>query len=333
MPKRALTQRVVRSAYYLWLLIAAALLSAAPALAAEFDYSEASTAYNVSVHDVSWHDTARNRTLPLKIRVPQGARDTPVILFSHGLSSSREGGRLWGEHWAAFGYLVIHIQHPGSDNFANARVANSLTQYLARVQDVHFVLDELFRRHAAGELLVVHADLARIGMSGHSFGAQTTLAVAGMRLGESVENGVKPLDARISAALAFSPTASGPESAESDYPSRFGAIQVPFMTVTGTEDGDASSRGYVWENRQIPFQHMPALGKYLLVLKGADHWVYGGVPGATRPVRAQDAAITRWARIATTAFWDAHLKSDMAARHQLEVFAGILGAAGSFLHK
>ncbi len=305
----------------------------AQGLAAGSGSRAVAVSFVVVATDTAWYDAQRNRSLPLKLRVPQGARDTPVILFSHGLGGSRESGEAWGSHWAAAGYLVLHIQHPGSDSAANSAAANSLQQYLVRIQDVHFILDDLARRKIADDPLLAHADLTRVGISGHSFGAQTTLAVSGMRLGDKLENGVRPFDARIRAALAFSPTAAGPESAESDYPRRFGAIRMPFMTVTGTEDGDSTSRGYPWENRQIPYQHMPPPDKYLLVLKGADHWLYGGPPGMPRGTRGQDAAIIRWTQLATTAFWDAHLKNDMSAREQLDVFADVLGTAGTFSQK
>ena len=315
------------------LMVWAMLAWVAPGFAADADSDKPSATYSVSTIDSGWYDAQRNRTLPVRLRVPQGARKAPVILYSHGLGSSRDGGRLWGEHWASFGYVVVHIQHPGSDSASNLRDANSLQQYLMRIQDVRFALDELARRQIANDPALAEADLTRIGMSGHSFGAQTTLAVSGMRMGDSIENGYRPFDPRITAALALSPTTAGPETAESDYPRRFGSIQMPFMTITGTEDGDASSRGYAWENRQIPFQHMPGPGKYLMVLKGADHWVYGGQPGATRPVRAQDTAITRWVRLATTAFWDAHLKNELTARLYLERLAASLGVAGTFAQK
>lgn len=302
-------------------------------LAADSGEAGAAASYAVSISDAPWHDAQRNRLLPVKLRVPQGARHTPVILFSHGLGGSREGGKVWSEHWATFGYLVVHIQHPGSDHASQPAYANSLQQYLARIQDVRFVLDELQRRQLAHDPLLAQADLTRIGMSGHSFGAQTTLALSGMRLGHAVENGDIPFDARVGAALAFCPTTAGPETTESDYAFRFGSMLQPFMTITGTDDGEPSSIGYAWQNRQIPYQYMPGPGKYLLVLKGADHWVYVGQPGVPRTVRPQDAVITRWTKLATTAFWDAHLKSDMNARAWLDSFAGSLGGAGTFAQK
>ena len=44
------------------------------------------------VIDLDWNDTARGRSLPLKVRVPDGADKVPLVIFSHGLGGSREGG-------------------------------------------------------------------------------------------------------------------------------------------------------------------------------------------------------------------------------------------------
>ena len=41
------------------------------------------------VLDIDWKDSARERTLPLKIRVPDGETRVPLVIFSHGLGGSR----------------------------------------------------------------------------------------------------------------------------------------------------------------------------------------------------------------------------------------------------
>ena len=111
------------------------------------------------VLDIEWKDSARERTLPLKARIPDGTGKVPLVIFSHGLGGSREGGKAWGEHWSANGYLVVHVQHPGSDELLwkglgdgapKQRLARGATpeQLLGRVDDVRFVLDELARQQA-----------------------------------------------------------------------------------------------------------------------------------------------------------------------------------------
>ena len=142
--------------------------------------------YGVEVLDQVWLDGRRQREIPVRIRLPRGAGPFPVVLFSHGLGGSRLGGEQWGEQWAGHGLAVNHLQHPGSDEslwrgkppaerMAGLRSGISATQFLARIADVRFVLDELARRQAAGDAQVRPLDLARVGMSGHSFGASTTL--------------------------------------------------------------------------------------------------------------------------------------------------------------
>ena len=117
-----------------------------------------------TVADESWPDAARKRELPIKVRWPDEALhkgERPVVLFSHGLGGTRDGGTLWGEAWVQAGFVVVHLQHPGSDLAAvravavsfndrsGLRNAASAAQLLARLGDVGFVLDEITRRHAA----------------------------------------------------------------------------------------------------------------------------------------------------------------------------------------
>src|SRR5258706_5091798 len=142
-------------------------------------------------------EAGRERDIPVRILAPcrsaaetAGEKDMayPVIIFSHGLGGSREGGALWGRHWASHGYIVVHLQHIGSDEavwkdkkphdaVGSMKRAMNLENSRLRIGDVKFALDEMARLRDAGAAPFKHADLARIGMSGHSFGAQTTLAV------------------------------------------------------------------------------------------------------------------------------------------------------------
>src|SRR5579864_3734392 len=66
--------------------------------------------------DVTFHDAARNRDLPLRIYLPTNTAPEPVVLFSHGLGGTRAGSIFLGEHWAARGYVAVFLQHPGSDD-------------------------------------------------------------------------------------------------------------------------------------------------------------------------------------------------------------------------
>ena len=99
-----------------------------------------------------WLDAARQRRLPVRIRWPAGGARCGVIVFSHGLGGDRSGGAVWAHAWQGAGLLGVTVQHPGSDTaiwrggLAAMRQGGSLEQYLARIADAHFVLDEINRR-------------------------------------------------------------------------------------------------------------------------------------------------------------------------------------------
>jgi predicted dienelactone hydrolase len=322
-----------------WLLAAGAGLPAAAQAQPRPPETAARSA--VTVTDLAWVDPARDRVLPLRLRVPGGQGPFPVILFSHGLGGSVAAGTAWGEYWAGNGYIVLHLQHPGSDDAVwkgaadpkrSLLAAASARQLLARVQDVRFALDELARKQRAGDPLLKSADLTRIGMSGHSFGAQTTQAVAGQRFAGAA-SGIRGglADSRISAALAFSPAAP---VRPGDNGQGFSGIILPFMSITGTHDGDVIGTGVTPQRRQQPFREMPPPDKYLLVLNGADHMVFNGQPGVRTTVAAE-AAVYPWVKRLSLAFWNAHLKGDAAARDwlQSEAPALELGSAGLYAFK
>ena len=311
-----------------WLICAAVLALPLPAFAVDIaETFAASGPYAVRVVEDDWRDADTGRTLPLKIYVPDEAagRGLPAVLFSHGLGGSREGGAAWGQHWASHGFLSIHLQHPGSDESlwrdrvtagdrAGLRDAMrsgiGVGAALARVGDVKFVLDEIERRARAGDAVAVRIDRARIGMSGHSFGAWTTLAVSGERFPVAATSLREP---RLRAAIAFSPSAYGPAAG---WPARFGSIALPFLSITGTRDGNVLQRGVTPENRTRPFRYMPPPDKYLLVLDGADHMAFNGGDG-TFAWGAPSPATARYVKIATLAFWKAYLQDDMAAKRFL----------------
>jgi predicted dienelactone hydrolase len=310
---------------------AAALLrpSVAAALAGTSPYASPGP-HGVGSRDETWRDPSRARDLPIRLYVPEGARSTlPLVVFSHGLGGSVAGGATWGRHWASHGYLCLHLQHPGSDerlwrDRARQTPKDALRQgftpaaYLDRIRDVHFALDEAARRQRAEVAPWPRADLARIGMSGHSFGARTTLAVVGERLPWPAEERALA-EPRVRAAIAFSPAAPAPAAG---WPARFGGIAVPVLSVTGTRDGDPFGGSSTPENRREPYRHMPPPRKYLLVLDGADHMVFNGRDGMPQ------ARVANVVTAVTLQFWNATLRDDAAAQAWLANEARALLVAG-----
>jgi predicted dienelactone hydrolase len=271
--------------------------------------------------DLAVHDEARNREIPLRVYLPAETAPAPVVLFSPGLGGSREGYAYLGTHWASRGYAVVVLQHPGSDDavwrdkppgqrLIALQQAVSLENFLLRAKDVPAVLDQLEGWNAtAGHPLAGRLDGKRIGMAGHSFGAVTTEAVSGqVALGGTVSW----TDPRIRAAVALSP--SPPR--RGDAGQAFRQVKIPWMLMTGTKDvapiGDVSL-----ESRLAVFPALPPGGKYELVLDGAEHSAFSDrpLPGDTAPRNPEHH---RAILALSTAFWDAWLREDAAAKAWLD---------------
>jgi predicted dienelactone hydrolase len=265
-------------------------------------------------------DRSRARDIPLRVYLPSAAASAPIVLFSHGLGGSREGSAYLGTHWAERGYVAVFLQHPGSDEsvwrdlpprqrMAALERAAGPRDFQLRVNDVGAVLDQLGRwDEAPAHVLARRLDLRRVGMSGHSFGGVTTQAVSGQRFGGSASFA----DPRIKAAVVMSPSSPRQGSAVE----AFGGVAVPWLLTTGTLDRSPIGRADP-ASRLAVFPALRAGGKYELVLDGAEHSAFGdrALPGddAKRNPNHHRAILAL-----TTAFWDAYLREDSAARHWLD---------------
>jgi predicted dienelactone hydrolase len=278
--------------------------------------TEASTALDLTVTD-----SERTREIPIRVLLPAAKSPQPVVLFSHGLGGSREGSQFLGKQWAARGYVVVYLQHPGSDTSVwrneslgkrmdAMRTAASGPNLLLRVKDVPAVLDQLQKwNHDSPHPLSGRLDLNRIGMSGHSFGAVTTQAVSGQSPGG---RWITFTDPRIKAAIAFSPSGAHGRSPDK----AFADVKVPWMLMTGTKDvspiGDIDV-----PSRLSVYPALPPGGKYELVLDGAEHSAFTdrALPGdqATRNPNHHRVILAL-----STAFWDATLRDDQAALKWLD---------------
>lgn len=307
------------------LILPAPATAASPALPATAPaaWSQAGP-YRVVQVEGEWRDARRDRVVPYLIRYPEGATGpAPVVIFSHGLGGGRRGAAYYGEHLASHGYVVVMVQHPGSDlsiwngvrpnlgNVDQAMLARAVADprvTINRFLDIPFALDQLVAMNAADGPLKGRLDLTRIGMSGHSFGAVTTQAMAGQ-----VYPGGRSLpEPRFTAFLAMSPSAAR----DGDNATAFGSITRPFLSLTGTEDSftvrSDEPAAEVVAGRQQPFAHVSG-PDMLVLLTGGDHMVFSGrqeVGGAPRPNDARHREIIL---AASLAWWDAWLKDDPKA--------------------
>lgn len=272
--------------------------------------------------DLTVTDTQRQREIPIRVYLPKEMDPPlPVVLFSHGLGGSREGSRFLGEHWAARGYAAVFLQHPGSDRgvwedlprterMRTLERAANLENFLLRADDVHVVLDQLEEwNRDEGHPLADRLSLEEVGMSGHSFGAVTTQAASGQR---SPRGEARFTDERIAAAIPMSPSAprrGSPETA-------FGQVSIPWLLMTGTHDTSPIGNVDV-ESRRAVFTALPPGNKYELVLHEAEHSIFteARLPGETLKRNPNHHRVIL---ALSTAFWDAWLRGDSAAREWLD---------------
>jgi len=298
------------------------LANAASPASSSYDPLAVPAEFKPATVDLTVHDAARQRDIPVLIYLPAGKSPAPVVLFSHGLGGSREGCVYLGQHWAARGYVAVFLQHPGSDTsvwqgkplagrMIDMEKAASVKNFELRVKDVPAVLNQLaVWNQSASNALTGRLDLKHIGMSGHSFGAVTTEAVSG----ESFP-GVGPIftDPRIQAAIAFSP--SSPRNGK-ETPAAFGQVKIPWLLMTGTKDVAPIGHADV-ASRLAVFPALPPGHKYELVLDKAEHSAFTdtALPGDREP---RNPNHHRAILAISTAFWDAYLKNDPAARAWLD---------------
>ncbi len=278
-----------------------------------------------------WTDVARNRTLPMLLRWPDGQAPCPLVVYSHGLGGDRGGGDVWGQAWQQAGIAVLHVQHPGSDDslwrgkpgggLAALRVGATAQQLIARVADVKFVVNEVIRRQQTAQLNSANpwarVQLNALGMAGHSFGATTSQALAGERY--AVPSDLA--EPRFKAFAAFSPSLRQSAVGQRTAQQKFGHITRPFLSLTGSLDGDPFGSFQTGEPREQVYGGLPPGNKALLVLEGADHMTFGGNAQTIRSTRALprepqtiEREIAHHALVArlTTQWWRTHLMGDGA---------------------
>jgi len=229
------------------------------------------------------------RTVPVKIYYPDNLkqRKCPLILMSHGLGGSREASAFLGDFWAMHGFVVVAMQHAGSDEkilqgkgvlgkMRGLKEGMSSENLLKRLHDVSAIIDQIEEwNEAEGHFLNGRIDLEQVGMAGHSLGAMTTQLVSGE---EDARWGQKYTDKRIKAALAMSPMIprDGGKLDFEQAKTAFQKVRIPWLLMTGTKDKVSLAPQVTVESRLAVYQHLPTGDKYQLVLNGGTHSVFSG---------------------------------------------------------
>jgi predicted dienelactone hydrolase len=281
-------------------------------------------------------DATRGRRVPIKVHLPTQGGPFPVVVVSHGAGGHWDANFAQAQHLASHGYVVLAVEHVGSNTEVMKRsfrfVANleamtrDAAEVLGRPKDISFAIDRAQQWNATHQILHDRLDVRRIGVLGHSFGAYTTLVVVGMRpaldwLKPPVApgHGIGPdlRDPRVACGVALSPQGPGePFFIEASYAS----LQTPLFGISGSAD---KQQGAPPENRRRAFDLWPPGDKYLIWLPGADHTAFSDSSGTKHvmlPSRSRKE-VQPIVRAATLVFFNACLKDDATARQSLTAAA------------
>lgn len=300
---------------------------AAPATRA--DYGAARGPSQVRTALMDWTDPARTRTVPIKAYKPVGADGPlPLVIFSHGAGGSREAGQFLCNHLASHGYVVLAVQHAGSDLAAlraggrrprqlqtalAAMVANE-QNWRDRPADVKFVIDRALAGDVSSALKI---DPQRIAVAGHSFGAYTAMAIAGTLVDLKDAPDTTFRDSRVKAVIALSPQGKGQFGLDDRSWER---IAVPLLMMTGTKDASLKD-DQPWTWRRQPFDALKSRTNadagpfYLAVIDGAGHMAFADETNFVLDglMGGRDPEFHGWIRQSCVAFLDAQLRREPAA--------------------
>jgi dienelactone hydrolase len=250
---------------------------------------ESDVAARVPAIDWDWVDTTRQRKVPVRLYWPLKAvasttAPVPLVVFSHGIGSSRLGYSYFGRHLASQGWASLHVQHVGSDRglwFGNpfsliGRLRNAAqeAEAIQRVRDLRFALDRLLDpalQHPLTGRPAEAIDTQRIVAAGHSYGANTTLLAVGARVvrGQQVFDFHDP---RFRAAILMS---APPFYGERDLAAILAPAQLPTLHITSNDDlimipGYRSGL----EDRLAVYDAMPDPRKALVVFDHGSHGIF-----------------------------------------------------------
>ena len=159
----------------------------------------------------------------------------PLVVLSHGKYGTRYDLSWLAEALAAQGYLVVAVNHPGSDIGSYDR--NEAWKIWTRADTLSQVIDRVLQDPEFGQ----RVDARRIGAAGYSLGGSTVLLLGGAQVDpnrftqyfpESGSADMSPhRDDRVRAVVAIAPGTARAFAAEGVE-----AVQVPALIVSGHDD-------------------------------------------------------------------------------------------------
>ena len=254
------------------------------------------------------------RQLQFNLYYPAQGGNFPLLLFSHGNWSDKDSYDRIIRHWVSHGYTVIAANHldccGAVRGIFNSLRYGQLGLIEARVAELNRLLTQLAAIERIHPAFAGKADASRLAVTGHSFGAFSAQQFGGATvLDPDSGKYLSHHDPQVDAIVALSPP--GPMF-DTITAQSWLALATPTLVATGT--WDIQPRFWPdWRMHLMSYESALAQDKYALVTQGADHYLGNLICRTGREAPPQNDAL-RMMQIATTAFLDAYLKNDEAAR-------------------
>jgi dienelactone hydrolase len=291
---------------------------ATPAAVVEQLYGSQSGPLEVIVkRDVKLPGENEHRPLSLNLYYPAAGQAFPLLLFSHGNWSDKDSYDRIIEHWVSHGYAVVAANHLDCCSMPrgifNAVRYGQLGLIRARMEDLEWLLSKLPTLAELDPGFAGKADVNRLGLTGHSFGAFSAQQFGGAgTFDPESQRYLFFKNPAVKAIVALSPPGPMFDTITADS---WGELSTPHLVTTGTWDIQPSFWPD-WRMHLMSYETSPAADKYALVTRGADHFLGNLICRLDRDEKPQEDALTM-VKIASTAFLDAYLKGEPRARELL----------------
>lgn len=201
-----------------------------------------------------WYPTSKDTG------APADTGKFPLIIFSHGASSAPNASSFLTEHLASHGFVVAAAQHPKAEQDKRGEAFSN------RPAEVYAVVDYVIAQASTdGALLEGLIDDDRLGITGHSFGGLTTIALLGradnrFKAGMPMAPGIRPFD-------------------EADVSDSITKVTVPIMFMMSGKDTLA-----LYSNLSAAYATIPSsTQKYSLIFPNGTHLSYSNTCSSMCP--------------------------------------------------
>jgi predicted dienelactone hydrolase len=275
------------------------------------------------------------RKIPIKVHVPKNGGPYPLIIISHGAGGNWDTHYAQANHLASHGFAVLCLEHTGSNTEKmkeSFRILQNLKkmihdspEVLGRPKDITYAINKAYEWIKSNQSFASKLDITKIGVMGHSFGAYTTLAIAGARpaldwivpkVGSGSGLGPDLSDGRVNCGVALSPQGPGdPFFLTQSYES----LRIPIMGISGTKDHQQNGDPAIV--RYESFKFWPEMKKQnmFLWLTNAGHLDFTDSTGGEQHGRESSTRkdVQSIVRAATLLYFNECLKPSQAQENEL----------------